>query len=162
MVHILTICTWFSHFCQEISIVANTRFGGQFWRNLVGGGTKTFHWTGRKCSKFIQFDINTLLHIQGGFFTGSPPTSSKCQSVSNQTFKIHWWHCNNSFSTYPKASSVSKWQERALIHVCRLDAPLDYNAVIPSLLIHRHWRGYQSGYLNLFVGKFTYWLTLLV
>ena len=79
-----------SIFCQEISIVANTRFGGQFWRNLVGGGTKTFHWTGRKCSKFIQFDINTLLHIQGGFFTGTPPKSSKCQSVSKQNFKIHW------------------------------------------------------------------------
>ena len=79
-----------SIFCQEISIVANTRFGGQFWRNLVGGGTKTFHWTGRKCSKFIQFDINTLLHIQGGFFTGTPPKSSKCQSVCKQNFKIHW------------------------------------------------------------------------
>ena len=61
-----------------------------------------------------------------------------------------------------------KWQERALIHVCRLDAPLDYNAVIPSLLIHRHFGGGTNPdtinrinrILKLFVGKFTYWLTL--
>ena len=43
----------------------------------------------------------------------------------------------------------------------RLNAALDYNGGIPCLVIHRDFRGVPVQILkNLFLGKFTYWLTL--